>query len=239
VLIYSPRLSDAERDAWAVVEAADLRRARDGRARLDRMVATSRQVIADYLATGARPHVGVSWGKDSVVTAWLTLSVDATLPLRWVRSRYYANPDCDAVRDAFLARCPCDYAEVIADDHVSGEVKTWMAALNREHRGRITGLRADESRARQLSAASHGYFTAESCRPVLRWTEADIFAALACFDLPTHPVYAMTGPGIWTRRDLRVSTIGYHEGIGMGRREWERRYYADVLALRAGLPPVR
>ena len=229
MLVDSRRLSDAEREAWALAEASDLRWARDNVRRLDRLIATSRQVIADYLATGARPHVGVSWGKDSVITAWLALAVDPTLPLRWVRSRRYANPDCDAVRDVFVSAYPCDYDEVIADDHIAGEVKTWMARLNREHRGRITGIRADESSARRLSAATHGHATEGSCRPVLRWTERDIFAALARFDLPTHPVYAMTGPGIWTRRDLRVSTIGYYEGIGMGRREWERRYYPDVL----------
>ena len=47
--------------------------------------------------------------------------------------------------------------------------------------------------------------------------------------MPVHPNYAMLGVGRWDKYRLRVAAVGHCEGDGMGRREWEREYYGDIL----------
>ena len=100
----------------------------------------------------------------------------------------------------------------------------------------LLGIRAKESGARKLSAFVHGEATEVKCRPILFWDEMDVFGYLASRNLPVHPVYAMLGGGRWQRGRLRVSSLGGRRGDGMGRAEWEKEYYGDVLnQIRAGI----
>lgn len=178
--------------------------------------------------------VGVSWGKDSTVVAHLAAE---HLPLVWARADRRENPDCERVRDAFLAAHPTARYE----EHTY----TWRAPLPGEpgwdatqpgqdalsdtighlHGGRrITGVRAQESSKRRLSAATHGTATARSCRPILRWTHHDVFAYLHRHDLPVHPAYAMTYGGAIDRSRPRVHALG----TVVGDRAWEKAYYGEV-----------
>lgn len=66
-----------------------------------------------------------------------------------------------------------------------------------------------------------------SCRPLAYWTEKEIFAYLAFYDLPIHPNYAMLGGGRFRREKIRVGP--HWMGVQFGNDLWEREYYQDIL----------
>ena len=65
--------------------------------------------------------------------------------------------------------------------------------------------------------------------PLSLWKSDDVFAYIEQHGLPLHPVYGMLGGGRYDRKHLRVDCIGGIEGNGIGRLEWEKEYYPDVL----------
>lgn len=238
MLIPSPRLSRADLDAW------------ERHARLDRAMARASALArageraADALEGFLRAAPGVgfqgaSWGKDSGVCLHLATVVYARsglrLPIVWVRVEGRENPDCPAVRDAFLARfgAAIDYHEITVAAADGGGALTSAHGFAEAHRRfgdrHVSGVRADESRVRALSARSHGVSTERVCRPILGWTAAEVFAWHALHDLPLHPAYAMTMGGALDRARLRVASLGGDRGTGHGRRAWERRYYPDEM----------
>lgn len=224
MLLESSRHSDLDLRQWAIWEAQDARYLHRRRARLARLADGARQALVAFLEAGDA-YVSVSWGKDSVVTAHLARAVDPTLPL--VRGRFEGREVTDTVRvsEAFLDRWPMPYHVHLCpwDD------ATWGGPLQKAHGSRrITGIRAEESADRRLSAATHGGATARVCRPVLRWSLADVMAYAYWHDLPLHPVYAMSMDGRLPRRALRVGSIGDSQAAERGRADWERRYYPEV-----------
>lgn len=230
MLIDSSRLTDADRDfwrRWAATRRLDVRR-------LEALEARAAGEVAAF--DRPRRYVSVSWGKDSVVTAAIVRRVSPSVPIVWCTTGLQTNPDCREVRDAYLSEWPTPYTEVdvdpgdLADD---GERKTARqqarAGANAEHGCRITGVRAAESSAREMSARVHGVATQETCRPILRWSTEDVFAYLIWRDLPIHPAYAMTMGGLLDPLWLRVGTVGGDRG-GERRRMWEQAYYGNVLS---------
>lgn len=239
-LIDSPRLTDADRMAWPVLS----RRYRMPRWKLDAMARKARGRIARYLCDGPA-FGGVSWGKDSVAVAHLTRQVCVDTPLVWVTLPGADNPDCAAVRDAYLDMWPSNYTEVEAPAPtyidgalVTGARREGYARAARAHGDRrITGVRAQESGTRAMSAAVHGVATQRSCRPILDWTTAEVFAYLLAYDLPIHPVYAMTMGGRLDMERLRVASLGGSRGADQGRRAWEMAYYGDCAPYSLPEPP--
>lgn len=225
VLVDSHRLTDADRAAWAILEAGDRRRRVPAR-----VVAAAKRAIREFLDSGDA-YVSCSWGKDSVVIAHLARSVSAAMPIRWIRMPGQDNPDCESVRDEFLGSWPMPYDEIVADQP---RRRGWVRRTAESKIGgrRITGIRAAESITRELSARAHGVATADVCRPILRWTTPQVFAYLAQHDLPVHPAYAMTRGGELDRDWLRVASIGGDQGSGRGRWGWERDYYGDDTTCR-------
>lgn len=237
MLIPSPRHTRADLEHWRHCEALDREYLKRCGARLDRLTVEAVREIERFAAAGPC-YVGTSWGKDStVVTHLLELSA-AAAPLVWFRYAVRNNPDCALVRDEYLtARArdrAIDYHESIVEPRAPGDHSSEAArfaafaaaaALPDRH---VTGLRAEESTTRALSAATHGVATERSCRPILRWTAADVFAYLARHDLPVHPAYACTFGGALDRGRVRVGPIGGERGAGRGRAEWERRYYPQI-----------
>lgn len=67
-------------------------------------------------------------------------------------------------------------------------------------------------------------------RPILHWPTWAVFAYLYDHDLPVHPSYAMTMGGRLDRERLRVDGLGGYRGRDMGRAEWERTYYGDIMS---------
>lgn len=234
MLIPSPRHTDTDLRVWAELEDAD--RAWGESRRVAWKAAGSMAAIHQFLREGPA-YCGVSWGKDSVVLAemacWVGSQHGLIAPLIWVRVDPVGNPDCPAVRDAFLSRWPHHpYHEIGVghDGRGTGRLKKGFAEVGRRFGLRhLSGLRADESGGRKISMRHRGLVTEKSCRPLGWWTAADVFGFLAFHGLPVHPAYACLGGGRWLREHLRVATLGGERGSQFGRAEWEREYYGDYL----------
>jgi len=246
MLIDSPRLTAADRQAWQRLEHWDDVLSRDPM--LDRCVEQARRVVGEFLAAGDA-YVSVSWGKDSVVAAHIAATVDPRVRVVWVRSRHFETPECDQVRDRFLVTHPgVRYEEIPVElrNPKRGEPgydtrhldphADHQDVLKETLRGRwISGLRAEESRMRRMSIAHRGLSTARTCRPIGRWSAVQVFAFLYREQLPVHPVYAMSVAGHYDRRWLRVHPLcsappprsSVH---GRDMSTWEDTYYADVIA---------
>lgn len=226
-------------ERWARIDAWRNTSAR-GRARLERLARTAQDDIAAFLAQPG--YVGVSWGKDSVVVAHLARQAAPDIPLVWCRVGAADNPDCELVRDAFLAAWPGAYHEYTSPVELTdGELATgarqgaYAMAADAHGDRYVTGIRSQESRTRRIREALHGVASARTCAPITRWAFDDVFGYLALHDLPVHPVYAMSRGGLLERGWLRVGSLGGKRGTGRGRREWEWAYYeAELLALGVG-----
>jgi phosphoadenosine phosphosulfate reductase len=238
VLIPSPRHTHADLQIWSEREEADLAYA--GSLAFGRQVMRSVAAAREFAARGPAACY-VSWGKDSVALAGLLREAGvAGVPLVGVKVEPIGNPDCESVRDTFLASWPDrpPYHEFLQrcshDDagwHATGTLEAGFAEAE-ETVGtsrRMIGLRADESGGRKISMRHRGLATENSCRPLGWWSVQDVFAYLASRHLPVHPAYAMLGGGRWPREHLRVASLGGRRGDQFGRAEWEREYYGDVL----------
>lgn len=244
MLIDSPRITPPDRAHWDQLEKYDAILATDPQleARADR----ARQVIRDFADAGPC-YTSTSWGKDSTVLAHLAATSGVRLPLVWVRVAHWENPDCPAVRDAFLGQFghAVDYHEY----EVEATAPRWWEAgaddapttlrtsrggfthAERDHGARhISGIRAEESRIRAIAQARWGDAGPKAARPIGRWTAVEVFAYLHAHNLPVHPAYAMSHGGHLDRRWLRVSSLGGLRGADRGRSEWEEHYYGDHLA---------
>lgn len=219
MLIHSPRIKPIDYECWN--RYADIDCTTDVS---QRAASASRHVLQ---FADADTFCAVSWGKDSVCVAAIVAIFAPKVPLYCVRTKRQ-NPDCDLVRDAFLNKFPgISYTEIVEPE---SPWPHWGYGLKQiPFRKSIHGVRAAESGERSLSAAVHGIATDRTCRPILRWTGLDVFAFLEQAGLPVHPSYAMLGGGRWNRDRIRVGTLGGERGNGIGRAEWEREYYGDVI----------
>lgn len=237
MLVDSPRLSAADRRTWAELERYDHRLGRA--ASLRRKADEAMAVIRDF----GHGYVSTSWGKDSTVLVDLVGRSGAILPVVWVRIDGYDLPECEQVRDLMLARHPhLAYDEITLPPHPNrwwdpagmpqskwAANKGWRAVERRYGKRRITGIRAEESKIREMVMAHFGDATENTCRPIGRWSAVEIFAYLAARALPAHPAYAASHAGSLDRRWLRVHSLGGVTGSDHGRSEWESHYYGDVI----------
>lgn len=247
MLVTSCRTSARDADLWIDLSTADESYAQIHRERLERLSYESLRAIEDFTSEGPC-YASVSWGKDSVVLAHLVRlwgeRVGRPVSLVNLRIHPTRNPDCDAVRDAFLDQFPGPYHEEPVDyaavdpslpsiewDRLT--YKLWDAAwanVDAMFGGRhMSGVRSQESFARRMRMTMHGWATKRTCAPIGYWRLTDVFAWLATHDLPVHPAYAMLGGGRWRREQIRVAEIGDEKGAERGRRAWEMEYYGDVL----------
>lgn len=239
MLIHCPRIKPGDMRHWVERENGDSIHGRHKH--VAKMALRTMTALQQF--TSSHCYASVSWGKDSVVLADFVVRANRMLmrrvPLVWVRVEPIFNPDCLAVRDYFLERHDIEYHEITVECsrdargvHATGTLERGFAiAVERLRTTRyMSGLRAEESGVRHLGCARFGEVSKNTCRPLAWWTQSDIFGWLAHKNLPVHPVYAMNGGGRWHREHLRVSSLGGDRGAAMGRAEWEREYYGDVLA---------
>lgn len=224
MLIASPRHTAADLRLWSELEYAD--RLHGQSQSLARKVRGSVDVLLEFVRLGSC-YLSVSWGKDSVVMAHLAWSLfSESTPFAFWHARPERMPETEIVERSFMDRWPLLRYERIECD---GD---WAVREYERRSGTsryVTGVRADESGTRRLSAAIHGHATESACRPLLHWTSRDVFGYLVANDLPVHPAYAMLGGGRWDRDRLRVEVLGGQEGRNFGRAEWEAEYYGDEL----------
>lgn len=234
MLLPSKRHRPSDLEAWAAAERADAVRAQSPRL----VHAAERAMAAASAFVEAGPcYAGVSWGKDSVVLVDLLARAGIRVPVVWVRVDQRENPDCPAVRDAFLATHPgVDYHEILVEaaDGAAGHLTSaagFVEAARRFGDRHLSGVRGAESSGRQRRMQTFGTTTDRTCAPIGWWSTDDVFAYLHARNLPVHPVYAMSLGGRLDRNQLRVASLGGERGTGNGRREWERAYYPHELAM--------
>lgn len=240
-LIDSFRHTTADLRIWNVYAHADKTHACD--THLRQRHAESVNALIEFVSRGRMSYCGVSWGKDSVAVAHLLWCVARNVPLVHLRPTNH-NPDCDAVRDYYLAKCPQPYHEIDVDysdlsPHLTDSERDrqtdmrWYNAIRQAEKqfgdSHILGIRSSESAGRAFRMHKWGTTSPNACAPIGWWSTKDVFAYLTINDLPVHPAYAMLGGGRWPRERLRVAEIGDTHGKGGGRAEWEREYYGDIL----------
>lgn len=244
MLIPSHRHTPEDLEAWDVEERTDALHAQ--RVDLEKKARAAMEEIAAFAVFGG--YLGVSWGKDSVVVAhlaWRAAKAGAkSLPFVWVRIEGVDNPDCELVRHAFLSEHPLlRYSEEFVSSHdltnrpeklhrhdavMAGHRIGFARAATTFGDRYVSGVRAAESGARKLRTMRFGTTTDRTCAPIAWWSDRDVFAYMLVNRLPVHPAYACTMGGILDRARVRVAGIGGQRGSGVGRNEWERRYYPEV-----------
>lgn len=111
-------------------------------------------------------------------------------------------------------------------------------------KGRIWGLRAEESRGRKmLLVPRQGSFTSKAgehvTSPVWNWSSNQIFAYLKQYDIPINPLYAkMESLGV-EEKGLRVGSILDGSNLDYGRVTWLKRGWPEIYEqLRISLPRI-
>lgn len=237
MLIQCDRHKPKDLKHWQAHETCDLHHAESKgfKYRLDKTLS----IIKEYMASNRFYYVGVSWGKDSVVLAHMIRSLKFNPLFVYIRMLDNENPYSEAVRDIFLFEHEIKYEEFSysyrsapASWFKNGKPVRWYQILNElklKYGAHVTGIRKDESAKRKMRFIGHGRETVNSFAPFEFFTVKDVFAYLAENDLPVHPNYAMLGGGRYERDRLRVASLGNKEGDGIGRAEWEKEYYPDLL----------
>jgi phosphoadenosine phosphosulfate reductase len=230
-LVASQRHSAADLDAWRTTERRALVQAELNA--FSRHVRSATDALRSFVTLG-RCYAGTSWGKDSVALAHLVATQAPHVPLIWIRVTPLENPDCALVRDEFLRRFPGTRYDEIAtrgDSTIgTGRLKIGFREASRRHGSRyISGVRGEESGGRARRMRAWGESSPNTCAPLGWWSGWEVFAYLMSNGLPVHPAYACTMDGLLDPTRIRVASLGGSRGEGMGRREWEERYYRDEL----------
>lgn len=237
MIIETDRLIEGDLEVWRRYERGDRMNYLASRRLIEARVARSVRVIREF-ATGGPGYIGVSWGKDSVVTLDLCRRAGIAWPAVHVKVLQVCNPDTDLVRDAWLERFPdTNYHEIFADRlHKGGSSAVedptedgFDLCSDRFGDRYISGVRADEAGYRTIRMRRWGESTERTCAPIGWWEHDDVFAYLAHHDLPVHPAYAYTRAGMLERSGLRAAAIGGKRGRQNGRLDWERLYYPEII----------
>jgi phosphoadenosine phosphosulfate reductase len=249
MLIQSERIRPEDRELWLEYQEMDAINARNTKLAIKEQ--RSREEIRSFAINPC--YIGISWGKDSVVTADIALRAGFNIPIVHLYCIPSHNPECDKVRDAFINLYPSviykeivvEYGDIYArnlaphDQEKLTDIE-WYKGFKRAGRlfgdRHISGVRGQESNIRTMRMKRWGMSTYNTCAPIGYWSDADVFAYLEKYNLPIHPNYAMLGGGRWKRERLRVAEIGDTNGNGGGRIEWEQEYYPDLRGRIAAVP---
>lgn len=223
MLVYSDRIKYYDLELWKQYEEADYIHTIP-----DWKIVKSKNIISEFAKE--RCWNSFSTGKDSIVTSFLVAELNLDVPIVFIKT-FRTHLYCDEIIKIFEKII--NKKIIIIEEKENDNWKHWgygIKIANKMFGSRsIRGIRAEESGQRLLSAKVHGVVTENSCRPILHWTAQDVFAFLAQNNLPVHPNYAMLGGGRWERDRIRVGSIGGERGCEMGRNEWEKEYYGDIL----------
>lgn len=233
MLIVTDRHTRADLKRWADYEEMDLVNSYS-----TRKVDESIFVLKAWRSAHDSGAIYTSWGKDSIVLLDFVVRSGIKVPVLYMRFTDRDNPDCDLVRDAFLSEHDLDYHEEFYEyAKVRKTGAHWRDMAKKWGEYRVTGIRNDESGKRALQWKLNGFESEHSCRPLSLWKNNEIFAYIAQNGLPLCPVYGYLGGGRWQREHIRTHSLAGSTGNGIGRTEWEREYYPDILAkVSAGKP---
>lgn len=122
-------------------------------------------------------------------------------PIKWVKADFEIQLDHKGIEptdSVFLDLClvkgrvPSSKAQFCTENLKMAPIRDWLLS---EAKGRkiisFTGIRAGESKKRSGYAAAEflPYYPAWTVRPLLRWTEEQVFSYLDAADVPPNPLY--------------------------------------------------
>lgn len=207
-------------------------------------VAKTKEIIYQALKKINNPYAAISFGKDSMVMLHMLIQHRPNIPMVWsdrgeeaelpatypfveqVKRRYNINLQIIKPEMSIFEI----YRRYGLPEINEGVTKAIVAKVNlllpfakfvKENNidGYFQGLRADESKARRMMAASHGATFERKkdgltvCNPLLRWTGRDIWAYIVANDVPYHPEY--DNEKFNNREQIRLSNWS---GLYMSRR---------------------
>ena len=226
MLIITHRHTKADLDLWREYEEID----KINRVYPER-IGRSLGIISEWIETHPETAVYTSWGKDSVVLLHLLSLTKYKIPVVYMRFTDRDNPDCELVRDEFLKNHGIDYHEDFFEyQKVRKSGAHWKALQKKYGQYRITGIRNDESGIRKMIFLMYRESGLYSCRPLSLWKNHEVFAYVQQEGLPLSPVYGYLGGGRWPREHIRTHSLAGTSGNGIGRTEWEKEYYPDILS---------
>lgn len=225
MLIHSNRHTVQDLEAWKEYEELDSISVYS-----QKKVDQSLVVMECFLLSDEKSCIMTSWGKDSVVMMHLFQRLGIKRPVVYMRFSDRSNPDVDLVRDSFLSQfAGMDYREETFNYSEARKGDKHWKILHEKYGKRVTGIRNDESSTRCLQWHLNGFESKNSCRPLSLWKNSEVFAYIHAHKLPLCPVYGYLGGGRYKRENLRTHSLAGTSGNGMGRTEWEREYYQDIL----------
>lgn len=218
------------------------------RGRIARLVNQAERVIHEWLAQCERPYVSFSGGKDSTVLAHLVARLDPTVPLMYVADAEGCTPDVAQMKawhqqnghqliefewgSFFDAYEEYGMGHTAIDRLYSQRVIRWVAEQGYD--GSARGLRAQESKARQMHARTHGLIRKRSdsnvidTDPLIWWRVDDIWVYLATHGLPYSRMYDVEDAQ--PRNLRRIGTLWGTTAATTGRIARLKRLYPDDYA---------
>lgn len=238
MLLPSNRFKKNDLEVWNEYEDVDFIHSES--MTYKKRIAITEKAITRFINSGKPHFCGISWGKDSVVLADMFLKINPETNIIFVHQVDNMNPHSLDVMKSFLdfhnPKNFFEYSYSYKDSDLTwfknGKPNKWyriLEEINKKFGCHVTGIRPDESGKRAKRFKIFGMETINSFAPFQFMTHQEIFSYLAIHDLPIHPNYAMTLNGTLDRKRIRVAAIGNKEGDGMGRTQWEKEYYPDIL----------
>ena len=196
-----------------------------------RLVSLSRQCVEMMLRDYQDSYVSNSWGKQSIVMAHLVWSVNPKVP-----NVHFTGEDAEIisnfseVRDEFLSRMHIPYIERKRETHLREAIEAYNSDVNPQ--GYFVGLCAYESKGRtrsiensrnQILMLKNGV---ARCTPIGWWTQEDLAAYIATYELPMLNTYHRYG------LEARTSTGARHDSFTERAVDYLPSSKADILRKR-------
>lgn len=221
-------------------------------------------MIREHLQQVPDTFLSLSGGKDSTLLAYLTSRISPDIPMcfydsglefpenveyiKLLASEYKWNLhhiQTGDILDLIVTRGWFNHYTEGRETSLSlKEVKIDLPSdLAHKHfgRGRLWGLRANESRGRSalllptrgITRYKNGYI---ACAPLWNWTGDEVQGTLTKHNIPTNPVYTkLTQLGV-PEKEQRVGSY-FDGGTDFGRITWLKRGWPDLYeSLRTELP---
>ena len=235
---------------------------------LKRKIARSLKIIREGFKRSKNPYLSCSWGKDSILTLFLTHFIKPNIHVVFMNSGYDL-PELYKTRDLLLKKLKIKhYTELSSPiDYISLITKYGMRNINRSDKqqkkilelikknniddwaiengfdGFVWGMRAQESVGRKIYLSKFGPIHRAKnglvrITPLIWWTTDEVWDAIHELELPYPKFYDYTD--LLDRNDIRSSGWLTTDGATRGRIVWLKVHYPEQFnELAKRFPEVR